>query len=291
MPPLRSLNPPRVLVAGCGFTGLAAARRFHALGWAVTGLTHSAESARRMASEPFSVVACDINERSAITALGPGRFDAVVDCVSSSRGGAEVYRTVFLEGARSLLETLHPARFIFTSSTSVYAQTGGATVTEESPANPHRETGQILRAAEELVLAAGGFVARLAGIYGPGRWVLLEKFLGGRAVLEDGGDRVMNQIHRDDAAAALVFLAGEPGAAPGIYNVADDSPLTQREAYAILAEQFGRPLPPEGPADLNRKRGWTSKRVSNAKLRALGWAPEYPSFRTALSQSASDGWT
>lgn len=264
-------------MAGCGFTGLEVARRFHALGWAVTGLTYSGESARGMASEPFAVRAGDVNDRAALRALGS--FDAVVDCVSSSRGGADAYRNVFLEGARSLLESVHPERFVFAGSTSVYAQTDGAVVTEESPAQPLRETGCILRAAEEMVLAAGGFVARLAGIYGPGRWALLERFLDGRAVIEGGGERIVNQIHRDDAASALVFLASVPGVLPGIYNVVDDSPMTQREAYRCLSEHFGRPLPPDGPVDLSRKRGWTSKRVSNAKLRALGWAPEYPAFR------------
>ena len=59
------------------------------------------------------------------------------------------------------------AALAFTSSTSVYAQGDGEWVTEESPAEPDRETGRVLRATEEFVLAGGGIVARLAGIYGP----------------------------------------------------------------------------------------------------------------------------
>ena len=282
-----NLNPnpssPRVLVVGCGYIGLQAARSLHALGWEVTGLTASAESARKLASEPFRVMACDINDREALAAICPQGtpFDAVLDCVSSGRGGADDYRRVYLDGARSLIETLRPARFLFTSSTSVYAQTDGGTVTEESPALPDRETGRILKATEDRVLAHGGQVARLAGIYGPGRWALLNLFLEGRAEIEGDGSRVINQIHRDDAAAALVLLLTRP-AAPGIYNVADDEPVTQAEAYRAFAEFYQQPLPPSGPIDLNRKRGWTSKRVSNAKLRALGWSPRYPSLRSAL---------
>jgi hypothetical protein len=42
-------------------------------------------------------------------------------------------------------------------------------------------------------------------------------------------------------------------------------------------------LPATGPRDLNRKRAWTNKRVSNEKLRALGWEPRYPSFREGLT--------
>ncbi len=169
-------------------------------------------------------------------------------------------------------------RTVYTGSTSVYAQTDGAWVDESSPAEPDRETGRILRETEGVVLAAsGGTVARLAGIYGPGRSALLKKFLAGEAVVEGDGLRWLNQIHRDDAAAALFRLV-QPDAPPGVYNVADDTPLTQRDLYHALAELHGLPVPPSGPIDLNRKRGWTSKRVRNARLRALGWRPVFPSF-------------
>jgi nucleoside-diphosphate-sugar epimerase len=137
--------------------------------------------------------------------------------------------------------------------------------------------------AEKIALAGGGIVARLAGIYGPGRSVLLKKFLEGSAVLEAGGNRWINQIHRDDGARALLQLAQNEAAA-GIYNVCDDTPTTQREIYGWIADFLNRPLPPEGPADLNRKRGWTSKRISNARLRALGWIPRYPGYRDALPE-------
>ena len=107
--------------------------------------------------------------------------------------------------------------------------------------------------------------------------MLLKKFLAGEAIIEGDGGRWLNQIHRDDAAAALVRLAGSD-APPGVYNVADDQPLTQLALYMALAKQYARPLPPTGPVDLHRKRGWTSKRVVNTRLRALGWRPAYPSF-------------
>jgi len=272
----------RILVAGCGFVGLEAAKRLHQLGWEVVGLTHSTESAERMKDEPFQIIACDINDRERLASLGS--FDAILDAVSSGRGGADAYRRVYLEGAQSLLEVIRPKQFLFTSSTSVYPQADGSIVTEESAAEPERGTGQLLRATENAVLAAGGLVARLAGIYGPGRWILLEKFLEGRAVIEGDGSKVLNQIHRDDAAAAVVHLL-TTDSQPGIYNVADNTPMTQLEAYTLFAEYFGHDLPPYGPIDLNRKRGWTSKHVSNAKMRGLGWNPKYPSMREALGRT------
>jgi nucleoside-diphosphate-sugar epimerase len=269
---------PRVVIAGCGFLGLATARRFHRAGWDVLGLTHSAESAQALASEPFPVRAADISEP--LTSLENERADVVIHCASSGRGGAEAYRRVYLGGARNLLAAFPAARLIFTSSTSVYAQIDGGWVDESSPAEPDRETGQVLLETERLVTDAGGAVARLAGIYGPGRSVLLKKFFHGEAVIEGDGTRWVNQIHRDDAARALYFLAVQN--ARDVFNVSDDQPLAQRAIYEWLASRFSMPLPPSGPIDPNRKRGWTHKRVANGCLRALGWAPQHRSFFEAI---------
>ena len=101
-----------------------------------------------------------------------------------------------------MLDSFPGVPLLLVSSSSVYAQTDGGVVTEESPTQPDRETGKLLLQAEQQVLVAGGIVARLAGIYGPGRSVILKRFLNGEAVIEDDGRRFLNQIHRDDAAAA-----------------------------------------------------------------------------------------
>jgi nucleoside-diphosphate-sugar epimerase len=265
---------PRVFIAGCGFVGLAAARLFQKSGWDVVGGTRSGS----VAGADFPVVACDLRDSDTLRAAGA--CDVVVHCASSSRGGADEYRAVYLDGARNLAAALQPSRLVFTSSTSVYAQCDGSWVTEESPAEPPRETSRLLRETEEFVLGTGGTVARLAGIYGPHRSVLLRRFLSGEAVIEGDGTRYINQIHRDDAASALVRLA--EASVGGVFNVADDTPLMQREIYAWLAQHFGRPLPPPGEADPNRKRGITNKRVSNAKLRSFLWLPQFPSFDEAV---------
>jgi len=271
----------KVLIAGCGFVGLTTARLFAQEAWEVTGCTHSSESAAKLAGESFPVLACDLAERSAVEALASiGPVDAVIHCASSGRGGAEQYRRVYLEGARHLAAVFPNATLLFTSSTSVYAQTDGGWVNEESAAEPDRETGRLLRETEKFVISQNGIVTRLAGIYGPGRSVLLRKFFDGTAAIEGDGTKWINQTHRDDIATALVQLVST--GARGIFNVNDDRPLAQRDLYAWLAERFQRPLPPSGPIDLNRKRGWTNKRVSNAKLRAIGWKPRFPSFYDAV---------
>jgi nucleoside-diphosphate-sugar epimerase len=241
-----------------------------------------------LAGRSFETAACDVTDPSSVEALSPRlrNVPVAIYAVSSGRGGAETYAAVYREGLRRVINTWNPGRVIFVGSTSVFGQTDASWVTETSPTLPDRETGRILLEAEQIALDAGGSVARLSGIYGPGRSVLLKKFLSGEALLEEGGRRWINQIHRDDAAAALARLA-DPDVAAGLYNVTDDTPATQSEVYGWIAGFLGKPLPPEGSADLNRKRGWTSKRISNALMRTTGWAPAYPSYRDALPRLLS----
>jgi nucleoside-diphosphate-sugar epimerase len=270
--------PSSVLIVGCGYVGLPLARHFNASGWQVIGLTGSEESAVRLSSEPYPILGLDIT--TSLDRLQPRTFDFVIHCASSGRRGAEAYEGLFLSGTRNLLSALTVNHFLFVSSTSVYGQTDGSWVTEESPADPSRQTGQVLRAAEEIVLEQQGAVARLAGIYGPGRCVPLRKLLDQTAIIEGQGERIMNLIHRDDAVSALVFL-GEHGLT-GIYNVTDNEPVSQLDWFRYVCGQLDRPLPPFGPRDLARKRGWTSKRVSNQRLRQAGWSPRIKTFREGL---------
>jgi shikimate kinase/nucleoside-diphosphate-sugar epimerase len=277
-----------VLIIGCGFVGERTADLLHEAGHSVTGLTHSSASSARLAAvKPWRVLACDVADAAQVRQLAAvaGPINAFLHCASSGRGGADAYQAVYVDGLRHLLAAFPGVRALFTSSTSVYPQTDGAMVDESSPAVPARDTGRLLRCAEELVLAAGGAVARLAGIYGPGRSHVLKSLLEGRAGVEtapgapDG--RCLNQIHRDDAASALVHLIQHPDLS-GLYNVVDDSPLLQRACLERLAFLFSLPQPGERAPDPDRKRGWTHKRVSNARLRASGWQPHYPDYFRAL---------
>jgi len=275
---------PRILIAGCGYIGQAAADLFHAAGWAVEGWTRSAQSAATLAAKPYLVRDVDISEPAQV-AKCVGTFDAMIHCASSRGGDVEMYRRIYLDGACNLLENFPGPQLLFMSSTSVYAQRDGSCVTEESETKPLRETSRVILEAEREVLNRGGIVARLAGIYGPGRSALLNKLLAGTAIIDPENDRFVNQVHRDDIAAALFVLVNQEAKGAQIYNVVDDQPIPQSECYRWLAQRLNRPLPPIGMSSQQRKRGESNKRVSNAKLRRLGWAPQYPTFAEAMEKS------
>lgn len=280
----------RILIAGCGYVGQATADLFRGAGWEVEGWTSSAESAAHLSEKPYPIIAVDIAQREQINAR-PENFDAVIHCASTRGGGVDLYRRVYLDGARNLLDRFVGSTILFTSSTSVYGQKNGEWVTEESETAPEHDTGRVLLEAERLVLSAGGIVTRLAGIYGPGRSALLQRFLTGRAIVDPQSDRHVNQVHRDDIAAALFHLLNRPEPAGEIYNVVDDEPILQSECYRWLAQKLNRPVPPVARSTSTPKRGRSNKRVNNAKLRATGWAPRYPTFAEAMGKSILPSWS
>jgi nucleoside-diphosphate-sugar epimerase len=201
---------------------------------------------------------------------------------------------VYVDGAHHLTRWLCSRslrKLVYTSSTGVYGQTDGAVVDETSPTEPGTPTGEVLLEAERVFLGAArreslsAVVLRVAGIYGPGRGHWLRQFLAGEARIEGAGQRVLNMIHRDDVAGAILAALerGQPGE---VYNAVDDEPATQAAVLRWLAATLRRPEPPtvEDAGLAGRRRGLTSKRASNRKLReATGWAPQFPTFREGFT--------
>ena len=273
---------PRLLIAGCGYLGQAVADLFLPTKWEVEGWAMSQRSAEELKFRPARAV--DISNLDQVRAAA-GDFDVVVHSASTRGGGPDAYRCVYLNGLGNLLECFPSSNALFVSSTSVYAQNTGEWVTEESAAEPQTETGKILREAEDLTLAKNGTVIRLGGIYGPGRSALLKKFLSGEAVVDPANDRFVNEIHRDDAAAAIQLLLTRNETGGEIYNVVDNEPMLLSECYQWLAAKLNRPLPPVGRSPSRKKRGDSNKRVSSAKLRARGWTPRFPNFASGMEKS------
>src|SRR5947209_1828150 len=115
----------RVLIAGCGYVGIATARLFRSEGWDVTAWTRSGELADRQLAHTITSCAVDLRQAQDVR---QNRFecDVVVHCASSGGGDADDYRRVYRDGVQNLIADFPGARVIFTSSTSVYGQRDGS---------------------------------------------------------------------------------------------------------------------------------------------------------------------
>ncbi|MDE1168671.1 MAG: SDR family oxidoreductase [Pseudomonas sp.] len=274
------MSAPTVVIAGCGDVGSRLARQLLAAQWQVYGL-------RRDASKlPEGVIGIpgDLFSRDAPDTWPIDAVDYLVYCVAASQHDEAGYRAAYVEGVKHVLEWLDdfgqaPERVIFVSSSSVYEQQGGEWVDEQSPTQPAGFSGRLMLEAEQVVRGCGfpATVVRLTGIYGPGRERLLTQVRQGYRVAEEP-PLYGNRIHSDDAAGLLAFLLqadarGEP--VGDCYIGVDDSPAPLAEVVAWLREHLG--VSDWSEVESVRRTG--SKRCSNAKARALGWAPQYPSYR------------
>jgi nucleoside-diphosphate-sugar epimerase len=279
----------RVLIIGCGYVGLPLGAELVRLGHEVCGVTRSAQNHAALKARSIQPFMADVAHRPDLDKLPPP-FDWVVNTVSSSHGGLEEYKQVYWEGTRNILDWLAaspPKKFVYTSSTGVYGQTDGSQVKESSPAEPASETGQVLVAAENLLLDAArgkkfpAIILRVAGIYGPGRGHLFLQYLKNEARMAGRGAGLLNMIHRDDVVNCII-AALKNGHAGEVYNAVDDEPVAQIHFFRWLSETLGKNMPPFGdePAPDGRKRAVTHKKVLNRKLKAeLGHQFKYPTFR------------
>ncbi len=273
----------RVLIAGCGYLGTETAKLFLNHGWTVVAWTRSGSTESESPSQ-IEVRAVDLSLFESVQDA-PGEFDVVIHSASTRGGEAADYARVYRNGVDNLQRRFPRTGLLFVSSTSVYAQRSGEWVDESSPAEPLHDRGRILRETENKVLSHGGRVARLAGIYGPGRSALLRRVLANEAAVDEKADRFVNQVHRDDAASALFKISQLPGCDAQIWNVADNEPLLVSECYRWLSQKLNLPLNSSATPKVSGKRGQSNKRIRNSQLRGQGWTPVYPSFREGMARS------
>ena len=169
----------------------------------------------------------------------------------------EELKAAYRHAYADVVSALPPhVRVVFCSSTSVEHADG--------------EHQQILRAAEDAVLARGGVVVRLSALYGPGRCELLRRHLSGEPKLAGAPERMLNYLHVQDAVAALLVLAqsGESRR----YTVCGES-FSKAEAYALLERLTGVPAADADAAP--SPRGCGGKAADSSAIRELGWSPRH----------------
>lgn len=280
------------LILGCGYTGERLALRLLEEDHRVTGSTRSRERAEELRGLGIEPVLLDVSDPESVRELSGTAPDVVFYLIPPLRDadepGREVGDVIDVLG-RAPLEC-----FVYVSSTSVYGDRDGEWVDETEEPRPDSGTGRARLTAERTVLEKGWSrdarprIARVAGIYGPGR-TLRDRIREGRYRLLEDADAATNRIHVEDLVAGLVAVWRQ-GRNGRIYNLADGHPLPSSEYALITADHLGVDLPTISVREarerysssrLARKLG--SKRVENRRLREeLGVELRYPSVREGL---------
>ncbi|MFP6899936.1 MAG: NAD-dependent epimerase/dehydratase family protein [Opitutales bacterium] len=281
-------------IFGCGYLGSELARQALSRGFQVNALTHNPETAEALrVSGVHSVVEAELGDDSWHQCITSDQ-DFVVNCVGASGTGLAGYVKSYVDGQVSIsgwAEKVGIGTFVFTSSVSVYPQTDRSLVDENSSCEGVSDRGALLLAAEGIgfpgpASVERSFVLRLAGIYGPGRHVFLDRLRAGEPEWPGNGEAFLNLIHRDDACSAIWATLESPLARPGrIYNLSDGQPVPRMEVVSWLAEQTGTKMPRfssgSGPSpSLQSIALPPNRKIDNRRIREeLDWDPVYPSFR------------
>ena len=265
-------SPSRLLIAGCGALGNGLARRLPGSAWQVYGLRRNT-AALDAAVRP---IAGDLTDSGRLPPLPAA--DAVIYTATPASRDPQAYRQAYVDGLRNVMGRLPqpPRRLIYVSSTSVLADDQGAWVDETTPPRPPTATAEILREGELLAREHGAVILRFAGIYGPGRMWLIRQAQAADLSCVIDPPQWANRIHAYDCVTALQHLLTLDTVAD-VYHGVDDLPAPRHEVLAWLREQLGLPPPQIATAAPGTTAG--GKRVSNQRLRASGWQPDYPDYR------------
>lgn len=283
----------RLVIVGCGYVGAAVAELAISKGMQVTAITRNAGTAAALRAGGIDSVVTDVAGHDWYDAI-PAAPDFLLNCLSGGGTGLDGYRHSYLRGMESVLRWAETkgavGTIVYTSSTSVYQQDGGAVVDETATTTEslHERPGILVATENRLMHARSAcnrwFILRLAGIYGPGRHHLLDQVRGGE--IAGQGSHHLNLIHRDDIVAAIWACFTAPVEVKNeIFNVNDDEPVRKRDIVEWLAKELGTSSPEfTGETIAGRRAVPPDRIISNRKIcRTLGWAPRFPSFRDGYS--------
>jgi len=275
-----------VLIFGCGYIGLELSRVCLEKGWSVSAFTRNQEAAKTAEGMGAQAYTGNLESDQWWGEIPPG-FTYVVNAVGAASPSVQGYEQSYLRGMRSMLGWIDHGKqeldaLVFTSSSSVYPQTDGSLVTEESSSAGVSERGKILLAAERECLEGvpqlcrSRKVIRFSGLYGPGRHLLVDKIRRGEP-MSGCPNRFLNLLHRDDAVSAILSALDAP---PGsdVFNACDGQHATRGEISKWVAQRVGV-QPPEF-IGASEDRG-PHRRVANSKImQRLGWCPRFPDFQS-----------
>ncbi len=291
----RKDNVMHTVIFGCGYSGTAIAHSFKGPQDTVVGTTRSEEKRQALEKQGISGLLFDGDTLEPRLVEEMRNATHLVQSIAPGQAGDPLIR---LAGDR--IATLMPRlQWIgYLSTVGVYGDHKGARIDEETSIRPVSARSVERVAAEDGWMAIGETIGvptavlRLSGIYGPGRNAFCNLDKGtARRLVKPG--QVFNRIRVEDIGAAGRFLADR--SIGGIFNVTDDEPAPPQDVVAEAALLMGIAPPPETPfetAELSpmaRSFYGENKRVSNARLKALGFQFRYPEYRMSLAELWSSG--
>jgi nucleoside-diphosphate-sugar epimerase len=270
-------NSEKCLIIGCGDLGRRLSQQLHTENVECIGVRRTVTA--NISGLSYRVA--DVNNQDELKKILCDKFHIIVVSMTPSERSDAGYEQAYVQTAQNLIRqltslALKPRLILFISSTAVYAQDDGSWVDEHSSTSPTNFSGKRLLEAEKVIQESGfnNTIVRFSGIYGPGRYRLIEQVKEKRA---STSMHYTNRIHADDCAAVLAHLIklDKTQQLKPIYLASDSSPTPMVEVVSWIANVLN--INDFLSANAINERG--NKRISNELLLESGYQFLYPDFK------------
>jgi nucleoside-diphosphate-sugar epimerase len=260
----------KIGILGCGYVGQAAAVLWKKEGHGITATTRKIERLSLLKSVANEV--CLLTKQSFLSFIE--QQEALL--ISVAPDSLSDYTSTYLETARQVAAHISCApkvrQILYTSSTSVYGNHGGAWVDEDAPIHCLDENRKILYETEQILLNLSSqnlrvCILRLGEIYGPGREIEERLRRMQHQPFAGNGESYTNLIHLDDIVNALHFALAHQ--LQGIYNLCSDFHIPRKEFYQKVCQKENLPAIQWDPTRKSFHSG--NRRVSNQKIKNAGF--------------------
>lgn len=277
-----------VMIFGAGYSGKEIAKSLRSASTKIAGTTRNIDKFAVLTSsgiEPYQYSGGELSDHLI------ERLQTVTHLVQSI--GPDTSGDLLVSSLNGEIKKYMPQlKWIgYLSTVGVYGDHAGQWVTESTPCNPmSRRSKDRLKAEEQWQECAKSeliplSILRLSGIYGPNRNAF-RKLINGTARILIKEHQVFNRIRVEDIARAVEFLGTRQ--IDGIYNVTDDEPCPPQDVIMYAAKIMGT-SPPSAESfqtatltPMARSFYGENKRVSNNKMKNLGFQFAFPNYRNSL---------
>lgn len=230
-----------ISILGCGWFGLALAKKLIGLNYTVNGSTTSQEKLVILQAENIQPFLVNFTTETIVADPVFFEADTLFICIPPKRNSTELHD--YPKKIHSILAAVKDKskQVVLISSTSVYADKNKI-VNETSETHPDTDSGRVVLAAEILfkeLFPEKSTVIRFAGLIGPDRNP--GRFFAGKSNVPNGLAPV-NLIHQTDAVGIAVKLL-EKQAFGRTYNACSPNHPAKMEFYVNAAKSTGLATP------------------------------------------------
>lgn len=269
---------PHVLLIGSGELATYLIPDLTECGYYVTATTTTPEKLVRLKSDRVNGIVLEGTDKDSVEKAMKGKEVIIVAVAPKMKRqkSEDTYKKTSLNVVKGWLSLSTKPKVVYISAHFVYSDSGGKTVTEESPILSKTRVSDILKTSEQTIMdwIPEAVALRLGWLLSQGRpWKqIIEQWNRVNYEIPGTGKMRSNLVHIKDASRSIVFAINKD--LSGIYNVCNDAHPYWGDLFNIVGEITAIDAPKWTPSVDEWFEG--DHIVSSEKIKSVGFVFNYP---------------